>query len=300
MSMQSIINSPLGIGIVLGIGKIIPPKSGFKLADAVADYIVSKPESDIVRAVRANQWVITGEKLSKKELDQQTEKTFCQIARCIYDLYHNFNNYQAILDRVTLTPKLIEFLHGRAKGSEGTILLGPHLSNFDFAGRALALHGLKPQVLSYPQPKSSYRWQNKLRREIGLDITPMSTENMRRAKSLLKAGGFVVTGLERPLAKTNYYPRFFGRPAPVPTSYVRMAMQTNSVVAILACSGTPEDNYIIDCSEAVHMKPYDDAIEEIERNAEKVLSLAEGYIQEHPTQWAMSYPVWPDVLDKMP
>ena len=40
----------------------------------------------------------------------------------------------------------------------------------------------------------------------------MSTENMRAAKAYLKEGGFVVTGMERPLDKTNYYPKFFGRP----------------------------------------------------------------------------------------
>ena len=300
MSMQSIINSPLGIGIILGLGKIIPPKSGFKLANFIADVIMSKTDSDMVRAVRANQWVITGEKLTKEELDRQTEETFRQIASCIYDLYHNFHNYQAILNRVTFTPKVINFLKERNESQEGTILLGPHLSNFDFAGRALALHGLKPQVLSYPQPKSSYRWQNRLRRDIGLNITPMSTESMRQAKATLKEGGFVVTGLERPLKNTNYYPRFFGHPAPVPTSYVRMAMQTNSAVAILACTGTPEENYIVDCSDPIYMKPYDDAKDEIEKNAGKVLAAAEVFIRDNPTQWAMSYPVWPDALEKMP
>jgi len=288
------------MGFALAVGKTIPPKAGFKIAKFAADIISSHPESKVVRGVRVNQWVISGERLSKEELDERTKETFQQIASCIYDLYHNYHNYRAIMDRVILSPKSSELLESRSKCGEGTILLGPHLSNFDLAGRAIVMHGYNPQVLSYPQPKESYRWQNRLRREIGMNITPMTTENIRKAKSLLKEGGLVVTGLERPLEKTNYCPKFFGHPAPVPTSYVRLALQTHSAVAIMACIGTPEDNYVVECSDLVYMQPYDNPVDEIERNAEKVLAQAEGFIRNHPTQWAMSYPVWPSEMDKMP
>jgi lauroyl/myristoyl acyltransferase len=300
MSLHSIINSRLGIGFVLAIGKIIAPKTGYRLADAIVNIIMRNPDSRLVRSVRANQWVVTGKKLSAEELDLQTRETLRQNAHCIFDLYHNLYNYQAILDRVTLSPKLIEILQTRTAKGEGTLMIAPHLSNFDFAGRAMALHGYKVQVLSYPQPRGSYRWQNRLRRDIGIDITPMSTESMRAAKAHLRSGGLVITGLERPLEKTNYFPRFFGFPAPVPTSYVRMAMQTDAAVLMVACVGTPEEDYKLECSDPIYMKSYDNATDEIEKNAEAVLGQAEPFIRDNPTQWAMTYPVWPSALDEMP
>jgi lauroyl/myristoyl acyltransferase len=300
MTLQSIINSRIGIGLILAIGKLIPPKLGFKLADWVAKKIASRKDSQMVRALRANQWIVTGENLSSKELDVQVLNTFRHIAHVQYDLYHNLDNHQATLERMVLCPKLVGILNSRKNGAEGTLILAPHLSNFDLAGRAMALNGFDIQVLSYPQPHGGYQWQNRLRKEVGIDVSPMSTESLRRAKARLNAGGLVISGLERPLPETNYHPKFFGYPAPVPVFYVRLALQTRCAMMIIACVGTPEEDYVLDCSDLIYLKIFKDPTQEIESNAEKVLKAAEPFIRAHPEQWAMSYPVWPFAMDQMP
>jgi KDO2-lipid IV(A) lauroyltransferase len=300
MSIQSFINGPIGIGIILTLGKIIPPSIGYPLADRVSKFLFTQKNSEIVKTARANQWIISGRSLSSEELDAQTLKTFRQTSRWLFDFYHNINNHQAIIDRVTLSPKLKKVLTHRLGKDEGTIMVAPHLSNFDFGGRAMALHGFDVQVLSYPQPHGGYQWQNKLRKDIGMNVTPMSTESMRAAKARLKKGGGIVTGMDRPLDRANYNPRFFGFPAALPTSYVRMALQTNSAVMVIACIGLPEKNYRVECSDLVYMESDDDPVKEIEKNAEKVLHEAEKFIRAYPSQWAMFYPVWPFALEKMP
>jgi len=286
--------------VILGLGKIIPPSIGFRLADWVARILSSRKSSAIVRSVRANQWVVTGQSLNSEQLDMQVFETFRMTARILFDFYHNLDNHQAILQRVTLSPKLRGYLDKRLGGSEGTLMVAPHLSNFDFAGRAMALNGYNVQALSYPQPKGGYQWQNRLRKNIGIDITPMSTESMRCAKERLRNGGGVITGLERPLPGTNYYPRFFSYPAPLPVSYVRMALQTNSAVLLVVCVGTPEENYRLECSDLIYMEKHENLEDEIEKNAEKVLKEAEVFIRSHPDQWAMFYPVWSFELESMP
>ena len=300
MTLQSFINSRFGIGLILGIGKLIPPKTGFKLADWVAMKIASRKDSQMVRALQANQWIVTGQKLSSEDLDAQVLNTFRHIAYVQYDLYHNLDNHRATLDRMILCPRLVDFLNSRMGGNEGTLIVAPHLSNFDLAGRAMALNGFSIQVLSYPQPHGGYQWQNRLRKDIGIDISPTSTESLRRAKARLRAGGVVITGLERPLPETNYHPKFFGYPAPVPVFYVRLALQTNSAMLVVACVGTPEENYVLECSDLIYLEPNDDPVQEIEKNAEKVLKAAEPFIRAHPEQWAMTYPVWPFALKQMP
>jgi len=300
MTMQTFINSRFGIGLILAIGKLIPPKFGFILADWAAKKIASRKESQMVRALRANQWIVTGQKLTTEELDAQVQDTFCHIAHVQYDLYHNLDNHQATLERMVLSPKLVGILNSRRDGSEGTMILAPHLSNFDLAGRAMALNGYDIQVLSYPQPHGGYQWQNRLRKEVGIDVSPMSTESLRRAKARLNAGGFVISGLERPLLETNYHPKFFGYPAPVPVFYVRLALQTNSAMLVITCVGTPEEDYILECSDLIYLRPFKDPVLEIEKNAEKVLKAAEPFIRAHPEQWAMNYPLWPFALDQMP
>ena len=300
MSLQSFINSRFGIGLILALGKIIPPSIGYPLSEKVSLLLSAQKNSGIVRAARSNQWIISGCSLSSEELDAQTQETFRQTSRWLFDFYHNINNYQAILDRVTLSPKLVKYLTNRLGGDEGTILVAPHLSNFDFGGRAIALHGYDVQVLSYPQPQGGYQWQNKLRKDAGMNVTPMSTESMRAAKARLKNGGGVVTGMDRPLDRPNYNPRFFGFPAAVPTSYIRMALQTDSAVLVIVCIGLPEENYCVECSDLIYMEPDDNRVKEIEKNAEKVLREAEKFIRAYPSQWAMFYPVWPFALEDMP
>ena len=300
MSLQSFINGRFGIGLILFLGKIIPPSIGYPLTEKVSLLLSAQKNSDIVRTARANQWIISERSLSSEELDAQTRETFRQTSRWLFDFYHNINNYQAIRDRVTLSPKLVKFLTDRLGGDEGTIMVAPHLSNFDFGGRAMVLHGFDIQVLSYPQPHVGYQWQNKLRKDIGMNVTPMSLESMRAAKARLKNGGGVITGMDRPLDRSNYHPRFFGFPAAVPTSYVRMALQTNAAVLVIACIGLPEENYRVECSDLIYMEPDDDPVREIEKNAEKVLREAEKFIRAYPSQWAMFYPVWPFALEEMP
>lgn len=300
MSLQSFINGRFGIGLILTLGKIIPSSIGYPLAEKVSLRLSAQTNSDIVKTARANQWIISERSLSSEELDAQTRETFRQTSRWLFDFYHNINNYQAILDRVTLSPKLVKFLTDRLGGDEGTIMVAPHLSNFDFGGRAMVLHGFDIQVLSYPQPHGGYQWQNKLRKDIGMNVTPMSLESMRAAKARLKNGGGVITGMDRPLDRSNYHPRFFGFPAAVPTSYVRMALQTNAAVLVIACIGLPEENYRVECSDLIYMEPDDDPVREIEKNAEKVLREAEKFIRAYPSQWAMFYPVWPFALEEMP
>ncbi|MBM3136853.1 MAG: lysophospholipid acyltransferase family protein [Chloroflexi bacterium] len=299
-SLQSLINSSLGIGLVLAIGKALPPKQGFDLALRVGKWLSKRKDSPMVRATRANMWVVTGQKLSSKELDELVLENLQFTAQAQYDFYHHIDNYPSICERVTLSPKLRGFLDTRLGSAEGTIMLAPHLSNFDLGGRAISLNGYDVLALSYPQPQSGYQWQNQLRRDAGINIVPMSVESMRQAKDRLKKGGGVLTGLERPLPETNYYPKFFGYPAPVPVSYVRMALQTCSAVFVVACTGTPQTNYRLECSDLIYMTPDDDPVKEIEKNAGKVLRAAEPFIREHPEQWSMTYPVWPFALDEMP
>jgi len=204
------------------------------------------------------------------------------------------------MEMVTLSEELKRLVTVRSQGRQGTIFIAPHLSNFDLAGRALALHGYHIQVLSYPQPPGGYQWQNKLRRDYGIEITPMSTESLRAAKAHLRNGGAILTGMDRPLVNTNYSPRFFGYPAQLPVSYVRLGIQTNSPVVVVACTSSGRGFYHVDCSEMIKMEPSSDVKEEIESNAEKALKEAEKFILKAPYQWSMFYPVWPWCLEKMP
>lgn len=300
MSLQDLINGEIGVSFAKSIAKGLPEKAGFRLAHFIARIISQRKNTSMVRCARANQWVISGKQLSGEELDQQVREVFDHTGYCLYDLYHNIDDPKALLEKITFSPKLIETLTSREKCDQGTIYLTPHLSNFDLAGRAITYSGHQMLVLSYPNPNKGYQMQNKLRKEYAIEVMPMSVESLRLGKQRLQEGKAIITGLDRPLDESKYHPKFFGYPSTLPVTYVKLALQTQSPIVVVACIGNENGRYTADASDLISMEKYDDPIEEMERNAEKVLKQAETFILAHPEQWSMLYPVWPWALDEMP
>ena len=48
------------------------------------------------------------------------------------------------------------------------------------------------------------------------------------------------------------------------------------------------------------MELHPDPAERTLRNAEKVLAMAETFIQRSPPQWSVPLPVWPDIVNQSP
>ncbi len=298
--LQSLFTSTFGVGNALFLSRVVPRRLGYSVANFIADRIASFRSALPVQAVRANQWVVSGEKLSAAELDVMTRKVYRYKARAMYDYYHDLGKSEKVLKRVQFCPKMEEHLERMRKAEEGTLLVIPHIGNFDEAGQALAFRGLSLQILSYPHPSAGYRWENRLRKAVGLEVTPMSIHSLRQAKQRLQEGGAVLTGMDRPLQQeTHYLPRFFGRPAPVPVAYIRMALQTRVPVVVIGVFTRPGNTLLVDASERIEMIPHPDREQEIIQNAERVLRVAEEMILRAPEEWVMFYPVWPDALREL-
>ena len=62
----------------------------------------------------------------------------------------------------------------------------------------------------------------------------------------------------------------------------------------------PDGIYHIVASDPIEMQLIPDRENEMILNAEKVLSVAEGFIRQAPHQWAMFYPVWPNAQKELP
>jgi len=300
MKLQSLINSPLGVGLGILIGKMIPPRLGYRLADIVASWLANRPHLAMVRTVRANQWVVEQGQIGLPALTERTRATFRHTGRCLYEVYHYMDRPDGIRDLVRVSPKLETLYRDNQEDGRGVLCVAPHLSNFDLAGRALTLYGLKFLVLSYPNPSGGYRWQNDIRRRVGVDIVPLSQASLRQAVQYLQAGGFVLTGVDRPVSDSNYRPRFFGRPSCVPVSHVRLALKTRVPVVVVASLLRPDGHFWIEASDPIEMHPEADLSTEILSNAERILQAVEQMIIQAPYQWSMFYPVWPEALEEVP
>lgn len=300
MNLQDIIKSRIGLGAAIGIGRSLPPAIGYPLVNSLAKIIASRRNSPLVRAVRANQWVITREKLSADQLDQAVQDTFRHTAHCLYNFFRTFNNPQALLERIEFGPRIKQYIERTKQGKEGMVIVGLHLSNFDLVAQAAAQLGLRALALGIPESDAAVRWQNDMRRNFGLEIIPASMKSIRSAMKRLRSGESVITGIDRPIPESKYRPIFFDRPVSLPVIHIHLALKAKVPVIVAAAIMQPDGIYHILASDLIYMKPHPNRHEEIIQNAETVLRVVEDYIRQVPTQWTMTLPVWPEAQDEMP
>ncbi|MBN1178715.1 MAG: hypothetical protein JXD18_05860 [Anaerolineae bacterium] len=299
LDIQDMINGRLGVGAALWFGRSFPPAVGYRLGGFLADRFGGRRRAAMVRAVCANQWVVSDGTLSSDQLDRRTRDTFRHTARCLFDLYHNLNDAGAMRELVRYEPAVSDVLEKIKSGRQAYVIVGPHMSNFDFVARAMAIQGVPLMALAYATPGSGYKWQNKMRRESGIDIVPASMTSLRQAIRRLEEGGSVITGMDRPLPDSKYHPRFFGRSAALSVMHVVLALKTNLPLVVMSPVMRPDGIYVIKGCEPFMMEPHPDRHTEIVQNAERALAVAEGFIAQAPHQWSMFYPVWPEVMEEM-
>lgn len=288
MDFESLANSRLGIGMALSASRAMPRAAGYALAQRVARRVAKDRMLPMTRAIRANQWVVSGRKLSPAELDQAAYQVLANSGRFLFDLFHLPEGADAVFRLVKRDETFERLLRLSAEGP--LVVAGIHLGNFDLVGRALAYAGWRAQVLSVPDPNGAYEQQNEMRRQAGLEVTPVSVRSLAQAARRLREGGVVVTGLDRPIPEPEAQVRFFGEPAPLPLLHVRLAMKANVPVVVASAPLDEDGRYRLETSEPIEMEG-DDAV----ANAERLAAEAERMIAARPRQWAMPHAVWPHV-----
>lgn len=297
---RKIINSPFGINSAYMIAKYMPNRLGHWFALVAADRIAARKQWNLVQAVRCNQWVVHGENTNDHDLDSAVRENFRSIANSIFDLYHNIENPSAFLRIIEPHPTAIKLVQRPEFTERGLVVAGLHISNFDMVFQTGGLAGLKALALTLPELNAGYQKQVEMRLQKGMQIVQASVGTLKHCVDHLKAGGLVITGIDRPDESYNYRPRFFGRPAALPIHHIFLALKAKVPILLGATIKRSDGKYHFMFSEPIEMQPYPDRETEIIRNAENILQLAEAFIREDPSQWAMTFPVWPDVMDLVP
>ena len=300
VDLQKIINSSLSLRLVSALAQRLPPRVGYRLADFAAAQIARQHNSGVVRAVRANQWVIRGETLDGEMLDQIVHETFRYWARAIFDLYHYLQTPDAVEQFIVLEPSFQSLVQRPEFDKRGLMIVGLHLSNFDLILQWLCRQGMNPLLLTIPNPQGGRQLEYELRKRVGMRLLPASVSAFRQAIRHLQWGGMVVTGIDRPIPSPRGCPRFFGRPAALHMHHIFLATKAHVpiVVAVTALQG--DGKYHVFASEFIEMDSHPDVDLAMLQNAEKVLSAAEEFIRLVPQQWSVPLPVWPQVMDLVP
>jgi KDO2-lipid IV(A) lauroyltransferase len=298
--LQAFTSSRLGIAVALGIGRFVPPKIGYRLTDLIARWLASRKQSPMVQAVRANQWMVSENGLTSRQLDDIVLKTFQHQTKCLYMYYRHLYDPTTSEDLIEILPRLAEIIRKTKDNHDPAVVVGIHMSNFDLIAYSAAQHGLHALGLALGDPSRGHQWQYEIRQGYGFDVVPANIATIRQAEKRLRGGGTVLTGIDRPLLQSKYHPKFFGQTAALPVIHIHLAMRTNAPVIVIAPIMGSDGIFSVLASDPIQMETHSDKKTAITKNAEKVLNVAEKFIRQAPYQWVMFYPVWPKAIEQMP
>jgi len=299
MNLHSLVSNPRSIRTGLFFSQHTPERWGHSLAWLAAG-LVCRLKPAVYHIVQANLSQVLGPAAGDGgALNRMARQVFDTAIRGYYDLFRAWRLPQEQLAATVDIPEAVRsVMHSLWNREGGSVLVVPHLSSFDLGGQALASYLPETQVLSLPDPSPGFQMTNELRRRAGIAVTPLSSTALRQAIRLLRRGGVVSTGGDRPVSDLDEPLPFFGRPARVPSGHVRLALKTGAVVVVTCCFfSSVTHKYTLHVEPPLEMIRTGNQEEEVRLNMRRVLDALERIIGRWPEQWQMFVPVWPELLE---
>ena len=292
MTLASLSSGRLAMPVAMALARWVPEGPLQLLADALADRFAGE-SSPAVSAVRANQAVVRGISKDDPEIDRAVRAVFRSAGRGHVALFRAVaRGREALMRGCDVAPELIERIAIARDSGRGLVLVGPHVSAFDFFLLTIAARGFPMQALSPANPTATYRLQNDLRTKFGAETTPASRDSVKLAIHRLLNGGIMGTGMDRPAPQAEWI-EFFGRNAYLPIGFAKLAIRTNSYVLPGVVIPDGPGHYramALDLMEP----PTEHTAAAAHGLAREVLRLMEPIIRTYADDWLMFHPVWPD------
>jgi len=133
-----------------------------------------------------------------------------------------------------------------------------------------------------------------MRTRTGVQCASINVPALREAIKRLRAGGIVLTGVDRPIGDEEEWVEFFGRPAPLPTGHVRLALKTDAIIFVARAYRDTQRGKVVQLSPPLEMVHSGDVDEDLRVNMRRVTAWLEEFIRAQPEQWGMFVPVWPE------
>jgi KDO2-lipid IV(A) lauroyltransferase len=245
----------------------------------------------VYRTVRKNLRQVTGCDVD----DGALYRVFCHAGRTYYEFFRALGQpAHTIAQSIHISAASQDLIRSEVARGQGVLLLGVHMSNLNLALLALGGYDLPAQVLSLDAPIGGFGLLDSLRRDAGLDVTPVSPRSLRVAIRRLRSGGLVVTGADRPVPGDGPLVEFFGQPACLPLGPARLALMTGAAVMVGACHHSPERGYVLEFTDPIDVVRTGDREADIVGSARRIAEAMESFVRAYPEQWMMFHRVWPE------
>jgi KDO2-lipid IV(A) lauroyltransferase len=285
-----------GWGVVRGM----PEPVARRQFDAIADAVWARRGKGVAR-LEANLRRVLGPDVSERELRRVTHRAVRSYLRYWREVFQ--------LPRMR-TADLVARMHvvdearlrAAITAGRGTILVLPHMGNWDHAGAWLAGTGAPfTTVAERLEPASLYERFVEFRQSLGMEVIPLTGGERPPFELLaerLKAGGVLCLLGDRDLTATGVEVDFFGAPARMPAGPAALAHDTGAALLPVTLWYPDARRWAGRIHEQVRPPRHGTRAEKIEAMTQQVAdAFAEG-IADHPHDWHMLQRVWVADLDR--
>jgi lauroyl/myristoyl acyltransferase len=296
MNLRSIVTDPRFMRLAIFLSQRTPEGVFYRLGWWLTNAACRLSPAP-TRIVQANLAQVLGPEVDTATLKRTARRAVFALAQSSYTLYRAVSlRYEQLVASVEF-PEATQAVARSLWGADGgSVLVFPHLGNFDLGGLALSAYTPQIQVLSLPDPPAGFQLSNELRRRTGAKVTPLSPAALREAIRHLRAGNVLAVAGDRPVSELDEPVLFFGQPARVPSGHIRLALKTGARVVIAYCVWSPETRrYVFHLEPPLEVVRTGNRDDDVRVNLRRILEGLEAVIRRWPEQWQMFVPVWPDL-----
>ena len=269
--------------------RVLPRRAAYAAAKAVsAGAYRNRPETR--QAVAANLRVVLavrGMAISENELGRLVRGTFDNFGKYVVDFFQSGRLSPQVLDRLVKVEH-IEYLEQCRGMGKGIIGLSAHLGSWELGATIMARHGCRINAVVRPQPSARLDALFQSRRaDRGIHVLPMDG-GASPVSACLKRGELVVLLGDLDFSARQRRVPFFGKPARLPRGPAVLAVRTGAPILPAFVLREPDETFrLCFCPPIIP-----DQFRSIDDIQNRICSVLEEVIGNHPDQWFAFEPLW--------
>lgn len=189
-----------------------------------------------------------------------------------------------------------EHLQAARELGRGTVIVTAHLGHWEMGGTVLARRGFPMTVVTLDEPSTELtRWRDALRRQLGIKtiaVGPGREFAFLEMLAALRRNECVAMLVDRPYAGSGLSVEFFGERTEFSTAPALLAHHAGATVLPAFVLFNERRRYISAAAPIVPMQTGAAARAVLGENTQRIASVFEAVIREHPAQWFNYVPIW--------
>lgn len=179
----------------------------------------------------------------------------------------------------------------RAVG-RGVVITAPHFGNLDIVMQAAAVRALPITIpAEHLRPERLYQYVCSLRTSHGmLRLVPVDGPLLQLFRAL-RRNEAVAIAADRDVSDSGRAVQFFGAPAQLPDSHIRLALRTGAAMIAAFSYRRPGGRFLLRLHR-VSLEQTGDLDERVDRGMRALVALLEERIRADPGQWVLTVPLW--------